>query len=185
MNPKVNQHWIFIGRTDAETEAQISWPSDVKSRLIGKDFDAGKGWRKEEKGTMEDEMFGWHHRLNGHEFEPALGDGDGQGSLVCCSPWGCKELDVTEELNNNNIYNKIMQFATTWIGPENILLSEVSQPKNDKYYDIFYKWNLKIIQKNIYTKQKESHVCRKQTWLATWRGQKGQIKSIELTNYYV
>ena len=88
---------------------------------------------------MEDEMFGWHHRLNGHEFEPALGDGDGQGSLVCCSPWGCKELDVTEELNNNNIYNKIMQFATTWIGPENILLSEVSQPKNDKYYDIFYK----------------------------------------------
>ena len=58
-------------------------------------------------------MFGWHHRLNGHEFEPALGDGDGQGSLVCCSPWGCKELDVTEGLNNNNIYNKIMPFATT------------------------------------------------------------------------
>ena len=76
--------------------------------------------------------------LNGHEFEPALGDGDGQGSLVCCSPWGCKELDMTEELNNNNIYNKIMQFATTWTGPENILLSEVSQQENDKYYDIFY-----------------------------------------------
>ena len=95
INPKGNQHWIFIGRTDAEAEAQIPWPLDVKRRLIGKDPDAGKDWMQEEKGTMEDEMFGWHHRLNGHEFEPALGDGVGQGSQACCSLWDCKESDTT------------------------------------------------------------------------------------------
>ena len=86
--PKGNQSWIFIGRTDAEAETPIFWPPDAKSWLIGKDSDAGKDWRQEEKGTREDEMVGWHHRLDGHEFEQALGVGDGQGSLVCCSPWG-------------------------------------------------------------------------------------------------
>ena len=74
-------------------------PPDVKNRLIGKDSDAGKDWRQEEKGTTEDEMFGWHHRLDGHEFEQALGAGEGQGSLACCRPWGCKESDTTELLN--------------------------------------------------------------------------------------
>ena len=85
-NPKGNQSWIFIGRTDAEAEALILWPPDVKNWLIGKDPDAGRDWGQEEKGMTEDEMVGWHHWLNGHEFEQALGVGDRQGSLVCYSP---------------------------------------------------------------------------------------------------
>ena len=87
VNPKGNPSWIFIGRTDADTP--ILWPPDAKSWLIRKDPDAGKDWRPE-KGMTEDEMVGWHHQLNGHEFEQALGVGVGQGSLVCCSPWGLK-----------------------------------------------------------------------------------------------
>ena len=89
----------FIGRTDVEAETSILWPPDAKSWLIGKDSDAGKDWRWEEKGTTEDEIVGWHHRLNGHEFGWTLGGGDGQGGLLCCGPWGCKELDMTERLN--------------------------------------------------------------------------------------
>ena len=95
VNHNGNQLWIFIRRTDAEAEA----PPDVKSRLIGKDPDAGEDWRPEEKGTTEDEMVGWHHRLNGHEFEYTPGVGDGQGGLECSSPWGHKELDKIEWLN--------------------------------------------------------------------------------------
>ena len=101
VNLKGNQPWIFLGRTDAETEATILWPPDVKSRLLRKDPGAGKDWRWEEKGMTEDEMVGWHHWLNGHEFEQVLGDGEGQGSLACCSPWCLKESDTTEQLNNN------------------------------------------------------------------------------------
>ena len=86
INPKENQSWIFIGGADAEAEAPIFWPPDVKDQLIGKDPDAGKDWRQKEKGMTEDEMFWWHHWLNGHEFEQAPGVGDGQGSLACCSP---------------------------------------------------------------------------------------------------
>ena len=89
-NPKGNQPWIFIGRTDAEAEVAILWPPDVKSWLIRKDHDTGKDWRQDDKGKTEDEMVGWHHQLNGHEFEQALGDGEGQGSLACYSPWGCR-----------------------------------------------------------------------------------------------
>ena len=99
VNPKENQPWIFIGRTDAEAETPILWPPDAKNWLIRKDPDAGKDWRWEEKGTTEDEMVGWHHRLDRHEFEQPLGVGDGQGSLACCSPWGFKESDRTEWLN--------------------------------------------------------------------------------------
>ena len=95
VNPKGNQSWIFIGMTDAEAETPILWPLDAKSQLIGKDPDAGKDWRQE-KGTTEDEVVGWYHWLNGHEFEQAPGLGDGQGSLACCSPWGCKKSDTTE-----------------------------------------------------------------------------------------
>ena len=101
-HPKGNQFWIFIGRTDAGAKTPILWPLDAKNWLIEKDPGSGKDWRREEKGTTEDEMVGWHHRLDGHEFEQALGDGEGQGSLVCCSPWVCKELDGTEQLNNNS-----------------------------------------------------------------------------------
>ena len=100
-NPKENPAWISIGRTDAEAEAPVLWPPDAKSQLIWKDPDAGKDWRQEEKGMTEDEMAGWHHQLNGHEFEQAPGDDEGQGSLVCCSPRGHKEPDRTQWLNNN------------------------------------------------------------------------------------
>ena len=99
VNPKGNQSWIFIGRTDAETETPVLWPLNVKNWLIGKDPDAGKYWRQEEKGTTEDEMVGWHHGLNGHGFEQAPGVGDGPRGLWCCSPWGHKESDMTEQLN--------------------------------------------------------------------------------------
>ena len=102
VNPKGNQSWELIRKTDAEVEAPILWPPDVKSWLIGKDPDAGKDWRQEEEGTTEHEMVGWHHWLNGHDFEQAPGDSEGQGSLVCCSAWGRKELDTMEQLNNNN-----------------------------------------------------------------------------------
>ena len=88
VNPKENQSWIFIGRTDAEAETPIIWPPDGKNWFTGKDPDAGKGWRQEKKGMTEDEIVGWHHWLNGHEFEQALGVGDGQGSLACCGSWG-------------------------------------------------------------------------------------------------
>ena len=90
VHPKGNQSWIFIGRTDAEAETPILWPPDVKSWLIGKDPDAGKDWRQEEKGTTEDEIVGWHHRFDAHKFEQALRVGDGQGSLACCNLWGCR-----------------------------------------------------------------------------------------------
>ena len=99
VNLKGNQPWIFIGRTDAEAETPILWPPDVKNWLTGKDPDTGKDWRQEEKGMTEDEMVGWYHWLSGHEFESTPGVGDGQGSLVCCSPWGHKESDTTEQLN--------------------------------------------------------------------------------------
>ena len=96
VHPKGNQSWIFIGRTDAEAETPILWPPDAKNWLIWKDPDAGKDWRREEKGMTEDEMDGWHHWLNGHESEQAPEVGDGQGSLGC--PWGRKESDMTEQL---------------------------------------------------------------------------------------
>ena len=99
VNPKGNQSWIFIGRIDDEAETPIFWPPDAKNGLIGKDPDAGKDWRQEEKGTTDDEMVGWHHRFNGHEFEPAPEVGDGQGSLACWGPWSHKESDTTELLN--------------------------------------------------------------------------------------
>ena len=94
-----NQSWIFIGRTGAEAEAPILWPPDRKICLIGKDPDTGKTEVRRRKGTTEDEMVGWHHWLDRHEFEEALGVNDGQGGLACCSPWGCKESDTTERLN--------------------------------------------------------------------------------------
>ena len=94
VHPKENQSKIFIGKTDVEAETPILWPPDVKRWLIWKDPDAGKHWRREEKGTTEDEMVGWHHQLNGHEFEWTPGVGDGHRGLSCCSPWGLKESDT-------------------------------------------------------------------------------------------
>ena len=114
VNPKGNQSWIFIGRTYAAVEAPIVWPPDAKNWFIGKDPDAGKDWRQEEKGMTEDEMVGWHHWLDGHEFEQALGVGDRQGSLVCCSPWGCKELDMTEGLNWTELTTEELGWCERW-----------------------------------------------------------------------
>ena len=98
VNPQGNQAWIFIGRTDAETEAPKLWSPDAKSRVVRKDPDTGKDWRQEEKGMTEDEMVEWHHWLTGHEFKQAPRDGEWQGSLASCSPWGHKEWDMTEPL---------------------------------------------------------------------------------------
>ena len=106
VNPKGNQSWIITGRTDAETEAPILWPPDAKKCLIIKDPDAGKDWSQEKKGTTGDEMVGWHHQLNGHEFEQAPGVGDGQAR---CSPWGHKKPDVTERLNWSEVIGSCLQ----------------------------------------------------------------------------
>ena len=99
VHSKGDQSWVFIGRTDAQAETPVLWPPPSKSWLIGKDSDAGRDWEQEEKGTTEDEMSWWHHRLNEHEFEWTPGVGDGQGGLACCDSWGRKELDTTEWLN--------------------------------------------------------------------------------------
>ena len=117
VHPKGNQSWIFIGRTDAEAEAPMLWPPDVKNWLTGKDSDAWTDWRQEEKGTAEDEMVGWHHQLNDHEFELVLGVTVWQGSLACSSPWSCKESDTTQWLN------KTKQTPQSW-------------PRNKKFWDI-------------------------------------------------
>ena len=111
VHPKGDQSWVFIGRTDVETETPILWPPDVKNWLIWKDPDAGKDWRQEEKGTTEGKMAGWHHRLNGHEFGLTPGVGDGQGGLACCGPWGCKELDTTERLN----WTEMQETLEMWV----------------------------------------------------------------------
>ena len=99
VHPKGDQSWVFIKRTDTEAEIPILWPPHVKSWLIGKDSDAGRDWGQEEKGTTEDEMAGWHHQLDAHEFGWTPGVGDGQGGLVCCGSWGLKESAMTERLN--------------------------------------------------------------------------------------
>ena len=122
VHPKRNQSWIFIGRTDAE--APILWPPDVKSWLIGKDPDAGKDWGQEEKGMTEDEMVGhWH---DGHEFEQTLGDSEGQGSLACCSPWGHKESNTTEWLNNSNMVRPEEQEMATNLETVQWLLTKLN-----------------------------------------------------------
>ena len=107
VNPKGNQSWIFTGKTDAEAEAPILWPPDMKNWFTGKDPDAGKDWRLVEKGTTEDEIIRWYHRLDGHEFEQTQGDSEGQGSLSFFSPWGSKESYTTEWLSNNNNNNQL------------------------------------------------------------------------------
>ena len=116
VHPKGDQSWVFIERTDAEAETPILWPPVVKNWLTGKDSDAGKDW-KQKKGMTEDEMVGWHLWPNGHEFEQVLGDGEGQGSLVCCSPWGCKESDLTERLNDNHKIKNMILFSNIFHCP--------------------------------------------------------------------
>ena len=141
VNPKGNQTLIFIGRTDAKAKAPILWPPDVKNWLIGKDPDAGKDWRQEEKGTTEDKTVGWHYQLNGHEFEQAPGVGDRQGSLVCCSPWGHKELDMTEQLNWTELYLLSAMAHTLW----SVFLSEQIHflPITLSLIEFFLWWDIK------------------------------------------
>ena len=99
VHPKGDQSWVFIGRTDAKAETPVLWPPHAMSWLIGKDSDAGRDWGQEEKGMTEDEMAGWHHRLDGRESGWTPGVSDGQGGLECCDSWGHKESDTTERLN--------------------------------------------------------------------------------------
>ena len=111
-DPKRDQSWVFIGRTDTEAETPVLWPPHAKSWLIGKDPDAGRDWGQEEKGTTEDEMVGWHHWLDAHEFAWTPGVGDGQGGLAWCDSWGHKELDMTERLNCTELK---LDFFQLWI----------------------------------------------------------------------
>ena len=113
INEILTTYWVFIGRTDVEAETPIVWPPDVKSWLTWKDSDAGRDWGQEEKGMTEDEMAGWHHRLNGHEFWWTPGVGDEQGGLLCCSSWGHKESDMTEWLKWTE-YNILFKTTILW-----------------------------------------------------------------------
>ena len=115
VNPKGTQSWIFIGRIDTEAETPILWPPDAKNWLIGKDPDAGKDWRREEKGMTEDEMVKWHHQLDGYEFEQAPGVGDGQGSLACCSPWGSQRVRYDWATKLNWKYFKNLPFKVIYL----------------------------------------------------------------------
>ena len=114
VHPKGDQSWVFIGRIDVEAETPVLWPPDTKSWLIWKDPDAGKDWGQEKGGTTEDEMVGWHHQLNGHEFGSTPGAGGGQGGLACCGSWGCKESDTTERLNWIEARQVLIQFLSEY-----------------------------------------------------------------------
>ena len=113
VHSKGDQPWVFFERNDAKAETPVLWPPHTRSWLIARDPDAGMDWGQEDKGTTEDEMAGWHHRLDGCEFEWTPGVGDGQGGLVCCDSWGHKELDMTEWLNWTE-YNPQLHVPPTW-----------------------------------------------------------------------
>ena len=115
VHSKWDQSWVFFGRNDAKAETPVLWPPPVKSWPIGKDSAAGRDWGQEEKGTTEDEMAGWHHRLDGREFEWTPGDGDGQGGLACCNSWGCKESDTTERMNWTEYLSKFPFTFPFWL----------------------------------------------------------------------
>ena len=122
VHPKGNQSWIFIGKTDAEaeTEAPILWPSDTKTWLIGKDPDSGKDWKQEENGVIEEQTVGWHHWLSGHEFEQAPEVDEGQRSLVCYSPWGCRVrhnlvTETHQQQQNENQISQVKEFSTFYV----------------------------------------------------------------------
>ena len=136
ISPKRNQSWIFIGRTDAEAETPILWPHVVKRWLTGKD--PGKDGRQEEKGATENEMVEWYHWLNGNEFGQALGNGEGQGRLACCSPWVCKKSDMTGWLKNNNSFESVKwkwkSLSCVWLVPW-IIVHGILQAKIMEWVD--------------------------------------------------
>ena len=150
VHPKGDQSWVFIGRTDAKAETPILWPPHVKSWLIGKDPDAGRDWGQEKKGMTEDQMAGWHHQLDGHEFEWTLGVGDGQGGLACCDSWGRKESDTIEQLKWTELNWTELQFP----GP---LVPGSSGQKN----------GLLVVYLDLFGSS---------MWLALHSGQSGEIK---------
>ena len=137
VDPKGNQPWLFIGRTDAEAEAPILWAPDVKSLVIRRDLDAGKDWRQEEKGTTEDEMVGWHHWFNGHGFEQVLGDCEGQGSLACCNSWGRK-------VGHNLVTEHQQQYFTTKEVQKGTYVYGIN-----KYYSLSRASQVALVVKNL------------------------------------
>ena len=142
VHPKGDESWVFIGRTDAEAETPILWPPGVKNWVIWKDPDAVKDWRQE-KGMTKDKMVGWHHRLDGHEFEQTLGIGDGQGSRVCCSPWFHKELATTERLNWTELVSLCightdLLFSDSRIPFLKILLGFIQFPKSENFNTFYF-----------------------------------------------
>ena len=154
VHPKGNQSWIFIGRTDAEAETPVLWPPDAKSWLPRKDPDDGKDWGQEEKGVTEDEMVGWHHWLHGHELEQILGESKGQGSLVCCSPWGYKESDMMQQLNNNNMESflsflsnlRYMYMEPSWFFLCSNWMGHCfwADSRNDFFKELLLVWKVKV-----------------------------------------
>ena len=152
IHPKGDQSWVLIGRTDAEADTPVLWPPDVKSWLIGKDPDAGKDWEQEEKGMPEDEMVGWHHRLDGHEFGWTLGVADGQGDLVCCSSWGHKESDTTEQLN----WTELNECELIWRLKIHAFLIEV-WPQSNVYNPAYFNLHYIMGWVSIVTKSVEKH----------------------------
>ena len=142
VNPKGNQSWIFIGRADAEAETPILWPPNAKNWFIWKDPDAGKDWRQEEKGMTEDGIVGYHHWLDGHEFDLALGVGEGQGSKMCCNPWGCKELDMTEQLNWCTLFaDSILQYSEILYFLFSLIFSIYLAPISSSFLKV---WNVHV-----------------------------------------
>ena len=140
VHSKGDQSWVFFGRNDARAETPVLWPPHVKSWLTGKDSDAGRDWGQEEKGTTEDEMAGWHHRLDGHEFEWTPGDGNGLGGLACCNSWGLKESDMTERLNWTELRDYHTKICT--LDYHTIIFLALSQKEKDMPFDITYMRNL-------------------------------------------
>ena len=155
VHSKRDQPWDFFGRNDAKAETSALSPPHVKSWLIGKDSDAGRGWGQEKKGTTEDEMAGWHHGVSGREFEWTVGVGDGQGSLVCCNSWGHKELDTTEWLNwtecnrKNKISPHSVQAGTLyrikWLCHPSVIYAGLRDRKG-----VHFSWLLNILHDSVH-----------------------------------
>ena len=139
-HPKGNQYWMFIGRTDAKAETPIPWPPDARNRVTREDPDVGKDWRQEEKGLTEDEMFGFHHWLDGHEFEYAPGVGVGQGRLVCCGPWGRKESYTTEWPNWTKILYIILK---VWLWCSKLTQRQMKNRKSRNNSNSIWKFSIK------------------------------------------
>ena len=171
VNLKEEQPWIFTVRTEAEAETPLFWSSDVNRRLIGKVPDSGTDWRQKEKKASEDEMAGWYHWCSEDDLQQIPGDGEGKGGLVCCSPWGRKELDVTGWLNNNmiNPQQTLFSMVKSW----KHFLQDQEQDKcahSCHYYSsqslIYGNQRRKRNKRNPDWKRSKTH-CLQMTWYNT------------------